>query len=230
MNGQFCSVFLSSHWLAVVVQSDCFATPWTVTCQASLSMGFPRQEYWSGLPFPSPGDLPNPRMEPESPSLAGRFFTTEPPGKPSHQPLCNRGSVADSVYPVRFLHIFDSTISMNSLICFHYLKKILSIFLFVYFYLFKDIQHVIHCILTISLQVSPTTTDQNLFEVIEPASVFLDFCLLPCLSRHSTMFSAQTKQRISFLSSTLYYTHFKLNLRDNFPSLSKHHNIPDHIS
>ena len=56
-----------------------FATPWRVTCQAPLSMGFPRQEYWSGLPFPSPGDLPNPGIEPtslRSPALAGRFFTT----------------------------------------------------------------------------------------------------------------------------------------------------------
>ena len=44
-------------------------------------MGSPRQEYWSGLPFPSPGDLPDPVTEPTSPALAGRFFTTEPPGK-----------------------------------------------------------------------------------------------------------------------------------------------------
>ena len=53
-----------------------------LACQASLSMGFPRQEYWSGLPFPSPGDRPDPGIEPASPPLAGRFFTTEPPGKP----------------------------------------------------------------------------------------------------------------------------------------------------
>ena len=46
-------------------------------------MRFPRQEYWSGLPFPPPGDLPNPGIEPRSPVLAGGFFTTEPPGKPS---------------------------------------------------------------------------------------------------------------------------------------------------
>ena len=62
-----------------------FATPWTVACQAPLSMGFYRQEYWSGLLFPSPGDLPDPGIKPEfplSPALAGRFFTTEPPGKP----------------------------------------------------------------------------------------------------------------------------------------------------
>ena len=50
--------------------------------RASLSMGFPRQEYWSGLPFPSPGDLPNPGIEPMSHALAGGFFTTELPGKP----------------------------------------------------------------------------------------------------------------------------------------------------
>ena len=50
------------------------AIPWTVACQASLSMGFSRQEYWRGLPFPSPGDLPNPGIEPGSPALQ-RFFT-----------------------------------------------------------------------------------------------------------------------------------------------------------
>jgi len=52
------------------------------SCQAPLSTGFPRQEYWSGLPFPSPGDLSDPEIEPTSPVLAGGFFTTEPPGKP----------------------------------------------------------------------------------------------------------------------------------------------------
>ena len=50
--------------------------------QAPLSVGFSRQEYWSGLPFPPPGDLPDPGIEPRSPAVAGRFFTTEPPGKP----------------------------------------------------------------------------------------------------------------------------------------------------
>ena len=54
-----------------------FATPWTVAYQAPLSMGFSRQEYWSGLPFPSPGDLPNPGMEPESPSLQADALTSE---------------------------------------------------------------------------------------------------------------------------------------------------------
>ena len=59
-----------------------FATSRTVALQAPLSMGFPRQEGWSGLPFPSPGDLPDPGIEPMSPALAGGFLTTEPPGKP----------------------------------------------------------------------------------------------------------------------------------------------------
>ena len=58
-----------------------FATPWTLACQAPLSLGFPRQESWSGLPFPSPGNLPNPGIEPVSPALAGRFFTTALLGK-----------------------------------------------------------------------------------------------------------------------------------------------------
>ena len=60
-------------------------TPWTVTRQASLSTGFPRQEYWSGLLFPFPGDHLDPVIEPMSPALAGRFFTTEPLGKSHFQ-------------------------------------------------------------------------------------------------------------------------------------------------
>ena len=64
------------------VVSNSLATPWTGACQPPLSMGFSRQEYWSGLPLPSPGNLPNPKIEPTSPTLAGRFFTTELPGKP----------------------------------------------------------------------------------------------------------------------------------------------------
>ena len=56
--------------------------PWTVACQASPSMGFSNQEYWSGLPFPSPGDLPNPGIEPGSPALQADALSSEPPGKP----------------------------------------------------------------------------------------------------------------------------------------------------
>ena len=59
-----------------------FATPWTVAHQAPPSMGFSRQEHWSGMPFPSPGDLPNPGIKPRSPSLQADALTSEPPGRP----------------------------------------------------------------------------------------------------------------------------------------------------
>ena len=67
-----------------------FATLWTVAYQASPSMGFSRQEYWSGLPFPSPGDLPDPGIEPRSPTLEADALTSEPPG--------NIGTFEDSSY------------------------------------------------------------------------------------------------------------------------------------
>ena len=68
-----------------------FATPWTVAHQAPLSMGFPRQEYWSGLPFPFPGDLPNPGIEPESPTW-----------QVDSLPLSHLGSPVDCVGPSHF--------------------------------------------------------------------------------------------------------------------------------
>ena len=59
-----------------------FVTPWTVAYQAPPSMGFSRQQCWSGLPFPSPGDLPDPGIEPGSPGLQADALPSEPPGKP----------------------------------------------------------------------------------------------------------------------------------------------------
>ena len=59
-----------------------FAISWTVVYQASLSMGFSRQEYWSGVPFPSPGDPPDPGIEPRSPALQVDTLPSEPPEKP----------------------------------------------------------------------------------------------------------------------------------------------------
>ena len=61
-----------------------FVTPWIAACQAPLSMGLPRQECWSGLPFPSSGDLPNPGIEPGSPVLQADSLPTELSGKPAH--------------------------------------------------------------------------------------------------------------------------------------------------
>ena len=85
------SKHLLISWLAVTICSDFGApkskvfatpwTPWTVACQAPPSMGFFRQEYWSGLPFPSAGDLPDPGIKPRSPTLQADALTSEPSGK-----------------------------------------------------------------------------------------------------------------------------------------------------
>ena len=69
--------------LFCLVAQACPTLLWSIAHQAPLSMGFSLQEYWSGLPCPSPGDLPNPGMKSESPALAGGFFITEPPGNSS---------------------------------------------------------------------------------------------------------------------------------------------------
>ena len=78
--------------------SDSFVTPGTVVHQAPLSLGFPRQEYWSGLPFPSPVDLPDQGNEPVFPALAGEFFTAEPPGKPQNKVLLPVSSFTSDIY------------------------------------------------------------------------------------------------------------------------------------
>ena len=80
------------------------ATPWTVAHQAPPSMGFSRQEYWSGLPFPSPGDLPNPGIKPRSAALQANALTSEPPGKPMGNLYSEAQNLAgrnfnDSLYP-----------------------------------------------------------------------------------------------------------------------------------
>ena len=75
-----CYPCLVTKWCLTLV------TPWGVARQAPLSMGCPRQEYWGGLLFPPPGDLPNPGIKPECPALAGRCFTTKPPGR-ARQPI-----------------------------------------------------------------------------------------------------------------------------------------------
>ena len=88
-----CTVWLINHGQVVVYEGSvcvCWSvscgqlsvTPGTVACQSPLSMGFSRQEYWNGLPFPSPGDLPNPRMEPGPPTRQADSLLSEPIGKP----------------------------------------------------------------------------------------------------------------------------------------------------
>ena len=92
--------------------SDSFVTPWTVTHQAPLSKEFSRQEYWSGLLFPTPGNLPNPGIEPTSPvssALAGRFFITAHLESP-------RNSL-DGIF-----YSFCSTKLTNEILCFQILS------------------------------------------------------------------------------------------------------------
>ena len=82
-----------------LIRVSLFATLWTVAYQAPPSMGFSRQEYWSGLPFPSPGDLPDPGIEPSSPALQADALNSDPPGKP---PVYNAGRL-------KILHLHSNT-------------------------------------------------------------------------------------------------------------------------
>ena len=81
-----------------------FATPWAVAHQASLSMGFSRQEYWNGFPGPPPGDLPNPRIEPRSPALQVDSLLSEPPGKPKNTGMDSL-SLLQLIFPTQELII-----------------------------------------------------------------------------------------------------------------------------
>ena len=77
------SIYFAVIAVELLSYVELFVTLWTVDHQSPLSMGFLRQEYWRGLPFPSPRVIPDPGIEPTSPALAGRFFTGEPLGKPT---------------------------------------------------------------------------------------------------------------------------------------------------
>ena len=90
-------------------------TPWTVVCQDSLSMGFSRQDYWSGLPCPPPGDLPDPRIKPVSlmsPALADRFFSQHHLGSPA-MALATNSSSQGKERRVLFIYLFSSAVSSS---------------------------------------------------------------------------------------------------------------------
>ena len=92
LNSIYALIYCITVFLSDLLHSVCelkslshvrlFVTPWTVACQTPQSMEFSRQEYWIGLPFPSPGDLPDPGSEPRSPALQADALPSEPPGKP----------------------------------------------------------------------------------------------------------------------------------------------------
>ena len=90
-----------------------FVTPWAVAHQAPPSMGFSRQEYWSGLPFPSSEDLPNPEIEPRSPSLQADALTSEPPVKTRLCLVCKKSA---NCLP-KWLHHFVSPANYWDLFC-----------------------------------------------------------------------------------------------------------------
>ena len=94
-------------WKMLLSGVQLFVTLWTVACQAPLSMEFFRQEYWSGLPCPSPGDLPSPGPEPGSPSLQVDSLSSEPPGSPYLQ------------YFVLFCHMIAAQISSLVMLVFN---------------------------------------------------------------------------------------------------------------
>ena len=87
-----------------------FATPWTVAYQAPPSMGFSMQEYWSGLPFPSPEDLPDPGIKPGSPALRADTLTSETPLKPGRSGVCRSLLQAASGLP-RGLQCLEDSLS-----------------------------------------------------------------------------------------------------------------------
>ena len=105
-----------------------FVTPWTVAHQPPLTVESPRQEYWSGLPFPSPGNLPDPGIEPMSRALAGSFFTTEQLGKPCFGHTWYYFLELFLIYECLFLSLFFFVLSCN--IFSHILKNNTDIFLF----------------------------------------------------------------------------------------------------
>ena len=108
------SWLLSLVWL--------FATPWTVAGQAPRSMEFSRQEYWSGLPFPSPGDLPHTGIEPGSPTLQADSSPSEPPGKPIiHSYIYVHTCVSDRIH--RYISI-STFILLSNLSSHQYLQFI----------------------------------------------------------------------------------------------------------
>ena len=111
-----CQLDLPWCYAQLLSHVQLFSTPWTAALQVPLSMGFSGQEYSSGLPCPPPGDLPNPRIEPRSPSLQVDSLPTEPPGKPGSglRPLLTTELHSGIRHPASFTHFWDqATLQAN---------------------------------------------------------------------------------------------------------------------
>ena len=105
------------HVCSVARLCPILCNPMDCACQASLSMGCPRQEYWSGSPFPTPGNLSNPEVELTSAAVAGGFFTTGSPGKPLNKGCCCCSVVFNSMWPHGLQHAQLSCPSPSPGVC-----------------------------------------------------------------------------------------------------------------
>ena len=122
--GSDACTFTSCSWRSEVKSLSCvrlFMTPWTVAHQTPSSMGFSRQQYWSGLPFPSPGDLPDPGIEPRSLTFQVDALTSKPPGKPPQAALPSLNSYSTSKTQFKVLSLGTSDFShWSGLQCFSF--------------------------------------------------------------------------------------------------------------
>ena len=142
-----------THTHTSSVISDSFATPWTVACQAPLSMEFSRQEYWRGLPFPTPGDLPDPRSEAMSPmshALTGGFFTTMSLGKPICMYVCMCVCVCVCVCIYIYIYIYMNI--MNP--CLYHTASVISSWSSTSCYLYPFSLHQAHGLFWSQVQIS----------------------------------------------------------------------------
>ena len=114
-----------SEWLKTLTRVWLFVTPWTVAHQAPLSMGSSRQEYWSGLPLPSPGDLPNRGIEPRSPTLQADALTPAPPGKVTN------GKFSSYVWVVFHFVCLYTTSSLSNHLCLEVLRRVILLLIVV---------------------------------------------------------------------------------------------------
>ena len=126
LNNNLCSLVVKVK-MKVLSLVRVFATPWTIACQAPPSMGFPREEYWNGLPFPSPGDLPDPGIEPGCPALQADSLPSEPPGNIF---ICGTSSLSLINHYWRsfiFLSVFSVPDLNSHVFCFNILPQSLII-------------------------------------------------------------------------------------------------------
>ena len=149
LHGRFLLSILYTVKVKLLSCVQLFAIPWTVAYQAPQSMEFSRQEYWSGLPFSSPGDLPDPGIEPESPTLQADALPSEAPGKPLCIVMCQFIPLSLSLLGNRSLFSTSMTLSVleiNSFASFYQILHIRDIIQYLSFTQYDNLRvHPCHC-------------------------------------------------------------------------------------